>query len=201
MRAAVYCRVSSASQTERSQRAEVERWLLANGLADATWYVDTESGNHLDRAAFKRLQAAVFDADVDVIIVYKLDRISRSLVDGINTLVGWCKAGVRVVATSQQLDFSGPAGQLVAAVLFAVAQMETEARRERQRAGILAARAKNVKWGGSRKGRRLSVHEEQIELARRLRSEGQPVAQIAKATKISRRHLCRLLGHDAAAAG
>ena len=101
--------------------------------------MDKKSGDNLDRPAFAKLQAAIFNREVDTIAVFSFDRISRTLQDGINVLADWCKAGIRVISTSQQLDFSGATGQLVAAVLFAVAQMEQETRKERQAAGIAAA--------------------------------------------------------------
>ena len=89
----------------------------------------------------------MFAGEVDTIVVYKLDRVSRSLKDGINTLVGWCEQGIRVVSVTQQLDFNGAVGQLVGSVLFAVAQMEQETRRERQAAGIAAAKEAGVYIG------------------------------------------------------
>ncbi|HMP06143.1 MAG TPA: recombinase family protein, partial [Lacipirellulaceae bacterium] len=123
MSTAVYIRVSTVGQNAAGQRAEIDRWLKGHGLT-AAYFVDRRSGDSLDRPAFERLQAAIFAGEVHTVVVYKLDRLSRSLRDGINTLTDWLGQGVRVVSVTQQLDFSGATGQLVAAVLFAVAQME-----------------------------------------------------------------------------
>jgi DNA invertase Pin-like site-specific DNA recombinase len=55
--------------------------------------------------------------------VWKLDRIARSMREGINTLSRWCELGVRVVSVTQQIDLSGTVGHLVAGVLFAIAEI------------------------------------------------------------------------------
>jgi DNA invertase Pin-like site-specific DNA recombinase len=85
--------------------------------------------------------------NVNTIIVWKLDRISRSMQDGINTLIDWLKHDIHIVSVTQQLDFSGAVGQMVAGVLFAVAQMERENLRENTKRGLAAARARGVKLG------------------------------------------------------
>src|SRR5580693_7319282 len=95
---ASYVRVSTIGQNEAGQRAEIERWLTGNGIdpASVRWYVDKgKSGDSLKRPAFEQLQAAVFAGEVGTIVTYKLDRVSRSLRDGINTLAGWCEKGIR----------------------------------------------------------------------------------------------------------
>ena len=147
---AAYVRVSTVGQNEQGQRAEIVRWLAGNGIADSSvrWFVDKKSGDTLERQAFDELSAAIFNGEVSTVVCYKLDSISRSLRDGINTLADWCERGIRVVSTSQQLDFNGSVGQLLAAVLFAVAQMEQETRRERQAAGIAVAKRIKGKYKG-----------------------------------------------------
>jgi len=192
---AAYCRVSTTGQNEAGQVREIERWLKGNGLTDVQWFIDKQTGDNLDRPAFKLMQAAIFNGEIKTVVCWKLDRLSRSLADGINTLAGWCKAGVRVVSVTQQLDFAGPTGQLVAAVLFAVAAMEQETRRERQAAGIAAAKANGANWGGSSKGRRLTISESQIATAKRLRASDSSlsVSEIARSVGISRRSAYRFL--------
>ncbi len=180
---ACYVRVSTVGQTEASQRHELERWLKNHRRREkVVWFVDKKSGDNLRRPAFEKLQAAVFNGEIKTVVVYQLDRVSRSLTDGINTLVGWCKDGVRVVSVTQQLDFAGPAGQFIAAVLFAVAQMEQETRRERQAAGIAAAQKRGVQFG-RRKGE-TSIDGTRV---RRLKRQGNSASAIAGIMKISRR--------------
>jgi len=76
--------------------------------------------------------------------------------DGINVLCDWCDKGLRIVAVSQQIDFNGTMGKMLAAMLLGVAEMEQETRRERQAVGIAAAKAKGVYRGrkqGTTKGK------------------------------------------------
>jgi DNA invertase Pin-like site-specific DNA recombinase len=70
-----------------------------------------KSGDNLKRPAFDQLQAAVFAGEVGTIVTYKLDRLSRSLRDGINVLGEWCDKGLRVVSVAQQIDFNGTVGR------------------------------------------------------------------------------------------
>lgn len=185
---AVYCRVSSIDQTEACQRYDVERWLQGHGL-EATWFVDKgTTGDHLERPEFTRLQTAIFAGEVQTVVVYKLDRLSRTLRDGINTLTDWLKAGVRIVSVTQQLDFSGATGQLVAAVLFAVAQMEQETRRERQAAGIAVAKIQG-KYAGRRKDTTKAKPARVVELRKRGLNDG----EIATSLGLSRRTVQRYL--------
>lgn len=179
---AVYVRVSTIGQKEASQRQEIDRWLRGHGIKDAVYYVDKKTGDNLKRPAFERLQSAIFNGEVKTVIVYKLDRLSRSLKDGINTLTDWLNQGVRIVSVTQQLDFSGATGQLVAAVLFAVAQMEQETRRERQAAGIAAAKADGVYLG-----RKPGSTKAKPARAKQLRDKGNTVPEIAQAMGVSQR--------------
>jgi DNA invertase Pin-like site-specific DNA recombinase len=121
----VYIRVSSPSQKSDSQYAEIQRWLRAHGHALDTvqWFEDTETGATLTRSGLIRLQEAVFAGTVKMVVVWKLDRIARSMREGINTLSRWCELGVRVVSVTQQIDLSGTVGHLVAGVLFAIAEI------------------------------------------------------------------------------
>lgn len=121
MSTGVYIRVSTLDQENglKSQEKAIRDYLAGHGLADATWYRDRLSGATTKRPGFERLQKDIFLGKVKTVITWKLDRLSRSLRDGINVLTDWLNKDVRVVAVSQQLDFSGVTGQLIAAVLFA----------------------------------------------------------------------------------
>ena len=186
---AAYVRVSTTSQNEAGQRREIRKW-IENNLPGAKirWFVDKESGDTLDRPAFEKLQKAVFTGDVKTLVVYKLDRLSRSLRDGITTICDWCDHGVRLVSTSQQIDFNGTVGKMIASVLFAVAEMEQETRRERQAAGIAVAKEKGIY-----KGRKPGTTKAKPQRAARLRERGLSDAEIAEALGISRRTVQRYL--------
>ena len=183
-----YLRISTVGQNEAGQRREVQRWLDGNGITSdqVRWYTDIESRDHLDRPGFKRLQRDIFDGTVRTVVVYKLDRISGSLRDGVVTLSDWLERGVRFVAVTQMFDFSGTIGQMVAALLFGISQMEQETRRERQAAGIAAAKERGV-YRGRKPGSTKASRERVLEL----RQTGLTVAEVAAACGISRRSVLR----------
>lgn len=186
----VYVRVSTASQNEAGQRREITRWLTGNGIEpqSARWYVDKQTGDNLNRPAFERLQGDVFRGEVGTIVVYKLDRLSRKMRDGINTLSDWCERGIRVVATSQMIDFNGTIGKMLAAVLLGVAEMEQETRRERQAAGIAAAKERGIY-----QGRKAGTTKGKPDRAKKLAERGLTQQEIATALGVSRRTVVRYL--------
>lgn len=188
---AIYIRVSTVGQNEAGQRREVRKWLQGNGVSldSVRWFVDKETGDTLDRPAFVELQQAVFAGDVGTVVVWRLDRLSRKLRDGINVLCDWCEKGLRVVSVTQQIDFNGTVGKMLAAVLLGVAEMEQETRRERQRAGIDAAKERGVY-----QGRKLGTTKGKPDRARRLLDKGLNHSEIATALGVSRRTVLRYVG-------
>lgn len=186
----VYVRVSTASQNEAGQRREITRWLTGNGIGPESvrWYVDKQTGDNLNRPAFERLQADIFRGEVGAVIVWKLDRLSRKMRDGLNVLCDWCERGVRVVSVTQQLDLSGTVGRMIAAVLLAVAEMEQETRRERQAAGIAVAKERGIYVGRKAGSTKANPHR-----ARQLAARGLTHKEIATALGISRRTVIRYL--------
>ncbi|MCE2753961.1 MAG: recombinase family protein [Pirellula sp.] len=187
MTVAVYVRVSTSSQNEAEQKRDIMKWLTGNGinLVGVQWYIDKDSGQTLKQPEFEKLQRDIFSGAIKTVVVYKLDRLSRSLKDGIDVLCSWCQKGIRVVSTSQQIDFNGPIGQMIAAVLFAVAQFETEtrrARRDRQAAGIAVAKEKGAYRGRIRGATKAGVDPAR---AAELRAKGLTHAEVAKSMGIS----------------
>lgn len=187
---ACYCRVSSRRQTHESQKAEIQRWLHQNRIRArrVVWFEDTETGRSLKRPAFERLQKEIFAGKVAMVVVWKLDRLSRRQRDGINLLADWCERGVRIVVVTQQIDLSGTVGRLVASVLFGLAEIEQEFRHERQAAGIAVAKRKGIY-----RGRRRGTTKAKPARARALRSRGLTTPEIANALKISSRTVFRYL--------
>ena len=180
---AVYTRVSTGGQRDDSQAKALRDYVASHGLTSVRWYRDKETGAKLDRPAMRRLQADVFAGKVSTVICWRLDRLARNLRDGVNLLADWCERGVRVVSLCEQLDLSGAVGQIVASVLFGVAQMEREAINERIRSGIAARKAKGLPMG-RRPGQRpkWSPTKRKVDpaLARSLRNQGVPVRAIAE---------------------
>jgi DNA invertase Pin-like site-specific DNA recombinase len=130
----------------------------------------------------------VFAGGVETIVVYKLDRLSRKLRDGINVLCDWCERGLRVVSVTQKIDFNGTVSKMLAAVLLGVAEMEQENRRERQAAGIAAAREAGVYFG-----RKPGTTKAKPKRAVQLRKKGLTDTEVAEAMGVSRRTVQRYL--------
>src|SRR6266404_1986802 len=147
-----YLRVSSADQKHDSQRAEIKKYLKSNGISlnRVTWYEDTETGTRLKRPNFDRLQADIFDGKIKTVILWKLDRLSRNLRDGVNVLADWADKGIKIIVITQQLELSGVIGRTIAALLLGLAEIEHTNIRERQRAGIEAAKTRGVYTGRTR---------------------------------------------------
>lgn len=197
MKIAAYIRVSTVSQNLAGQKAAIKRWLKGQGIPakDVQWFEDKKTGDNTDRPAFKAMQRAVFDGDVKTIVVYKLDRVSRKIAEGLNVLQEWLDKGTRVVSVTQQFDFSGSTGKLVAAVLLGIAEMEQEARRERQQEGIEEAKKNGVykKNGDRRRGHRKITPK----LVATLHADGMSASKIASDFGIARSTVYKYLGEVA----
>ena len=191
----VYIRVSSHSQKSDSQHAEIRRWLTAHGhdLETVQWFEDTETGATLTRSGLIRLQEAIFAGTVKMVVVWKLDRIARSMREGINTLSRWCELGVRVVSVTQQIDLSGTVGHLVAGVLFAIAEIELQHVKECQTVGIALAKQRGVY-----KGRKHGATKAKPQRARELRDKGMTLLEIAQALHVDKRTVSRYLKQGSA---
>jgi DNA invertase Pin-like site-specific DNA recombinase len=190
---AIYVRVSSRRQDTRSQEPDLKRWIEAYADALVKWYRDKWSGKTMDRPGWKRLEADIAAGKVAKIVVWRLDRLGRTAA-GLTALFEYLqRRKIGFESLRDKVDLSTAAGRLMANVLASVAAYENEVRSERIRAGQAVARANGKTWGGSEKGRRLTVTDEQVETARRLRGEGEKIAAIARATGLSRPTVYRVL--------
>jgi site-specific DNA recombinase len=107
------------------------------------------SGGTIERPAFKRLMADVETGKVDAILVYKLDRLSRSLMDFARIMEVLEKRDVALVSITQSLDTKSSMGRLTMHILLSFAQFEREIISERTRDKIAAARRKGRFAGGA----------------------------------------------------
>lgn len=179
-----YARVSSRHQKADSQVSEINKWLKAQGHDEnqVRWYVDKETGKTLQRAEFERMQKDIFAGNVKTVVIWKLDRLSRRLRDGVNTLADWCERGLKIIVVTQQIELNGAVGRMIAALLLGLAEIELEYRAERQRAGIEVAKRKGVY-----KGRKRGTFKADPTRARELRARGLTVAEIATALGTTKR--------------
>lgn len=172
---AAYYRVSMDDQSCASQKREVQQWIIRNGWTLLHEYEDQAvSGGKNDRPALNRLLLDARARKFDCIVVYKLDRLGRSVLHLSNTIKDLDRWGVRFVSISQNIDTdkSNPTSRLLLHILAAVAEWERETIRERTTAGVRAAIARGVRVGGP-----IKIFDRAI--ADRLHDQGKSLRAIA----------------------
>ncbi len=159
LRCAIYTRKSSEEGLEQSfnsldaQREACEAY--ARSQAHEGWQVLPEfyddggfSGGNMERPALARLLAQIEAGKVDIIIVYKVDRLSRSLADFVRLVDLFDRHDVSFVSVTQQFNTSTSMGRLTLNVLLSFAQFEREVTSERIRDKISASKKKGMWMGG-----------------------------------------------------
>ena len=107
------------------------------------------SGGNVNRPALKELLTDIEAGQVDVVVVYKIDRLSRSLCDFADLSRTFERHGVSFVSVTQQIDTSNPAGRMLLNILMTFAQFEREMTSDRIHDKVLATRKKGVWSGGT----------------------------------------------------
>ena len=187
-RCAVYCRVSSDERLEQefnsidaqkeagqayvaSQRSE--GWIPVVDDYDDPGF----SGGNTERPGLKRLMADIERGLVDIVVVYKIDRLTRSLADFSKMVEVFERQGVSFVSVTQQFNTTTSMGRLMLNVLLSFAQFEREVTGERIRDKIAASKRKGLWMGGvpplgyDVANRLLVVNETEAQLVRRIFGE------------------------------
>ena len=152
-RVALYARVSTR---DKDQDPEVQLVSMREYAATRGWevieYVDqAPAGDLRRRVAWRRLLNHAKQRRIDLLMVWKLDRAFRSVIDAVNTLDALDHHGVGFFALTQpELDTTSPTGRLVFYILAAVAEMERDLIAARVKEGMRVAAAKGVKIGRPR---------------------------------------------------
>lgn len=159
LRCAVYTRKSSDEGLEQdfnsldAQREACEAfissqrregWLLNRDLYDDGGF----SGGTMERPAFQRLLKDVSAGHIDIVVVYKVDRLTRSLSDFVKIVDVFDKHGVSFVSVTQQFNTTSSMGRLTLNILLSFAQFEREVTGERIRDKIAASKKKGMWMGG-----------------------------------------------------
>jgi len=125
-----------------SQRAE--GWIpVADDYDDPAY-----SGGNMERPALKRLMADIERGLIDIVVVYKIDRLTRSLADFSKMVEVFERQGVSFVSVTQQFNTTTSMGRLMLNVLLSFAQFEREVTGERIRDKIAASKRKGIWMGG-----------------------------------------------------
>jgi DNA invertase Pin-like site-specific DNA recombinase len=175
-RAAIYVRVSTAEQDTGLQETELREYVESRGWSCIVYRDQGQSGAKNDRPGLTALLNDLRRRKTDVVVVWALDRLARSL-KHLLTIAEECRLlGVDLVSLRQNIDTTLPAGRLTFAVLGAVAEFEREMLRERVKSGMAQARR-----AGKRVGRPAlrQFAPSEIETMRQLRSKGTSVRKLA----------------------
>lgn len=171
---------------------DLERWVTAHD-GSVEWFKDTFTGRTMRRPGMNKLLDTLRAGKLERIVVWRLDRLGR-------TTRGLCQLfdelrerHVDLVSLKDGFSLESPAGRLHARILASVAEYETEVRHERVVAGQAVARRKGKKWGGSSKGWRWKVSDDQVAAIHEMRAAKKSIAHIARVTGLSRPTIYRVL--------
>jgi site-specific DNA recombinase len=200
LRCAVYTRKSSEEGLEQefnsldAQREACAAYIASQrseGWAQVRDQYDDGgiSGGTLDRPALQRLLSDIEDGLVDVVVVYKIDRLSRSLMDFSKLVEVFDRNNVTFVSVTQSFNTTTSMGRLTLNILLSFAQFEREVTAERIRDKVKASRMKGIFMGGTPpygykpKDRKLVVDEEE---ARNVRWIFARFLELGSATELAR---------------
>ena len=186
-RAGLYARVSTNDQqTLPMQSHAMREYAARRGWAIAMQVREVGSGAAKRQAREKLLEAAR-RRQIDVVLVWRLDRWGRSVTDLLATLQELDHLGVGFVSLTEALDLTTPAGRAMAAMLAVFAAFEREILQERTRAGLAHARE-----NGKRLGRPATAALHSAEI-RRLFRAGISKSEIARRLQVGRTSVRRIL--------
>ena len=152
-RTAIYCRVSREGQVIDEQLEECKRFCENKGFYVVREYSDIISGIKDSRPNLDLLMKDAFNGEFDVVVVWKLDRLGRSLQHLVSIVNQWKMYNIDFICVTQQFDTTTPNGKLLFHIFSAIAEFERELISERTKLGL--RRAKNVgKRGKDKKPRR-----------------------------------------------
>jgi DNA invertase Pin-like site-specific DNA recombinase len=187
VRAGLYARVSTQDQqTLPMQNRAMREYATRRGWT-LTMQVKEVGSSASQRQMREKLINAARRREIDVVVVWRLDRWGRSVTDLLATLQELEHLGVGFVSLTEALDLTTPAGRVMAGLLAVFAEFEREILRERVRAGLAHARQ-----NGMRLGRPLTagLHTDQV---RKLHRSGLSKSEISRRLNIGRTSVRRIL--------
>ena len=193
-KAAIYVRVSTNEQDTGLQETELQQYVESRGWEYVVYRDKAQSGAKNDRPALNQMLGDMRRRKFDVVVVWKLDRLARSLKQ-LLTIGEECRSlGVDLVSLRQNIDTTLPAGRLTFQILGAVAEFERELLRELVKAGMAQARrtGKHVGRPALRK-----FQPTDIDRMRGLRSMGTSVRKLAKDFETTQWMVARLTNSPA----
>jgi DNA invertase Pin-like site-specific DNA recombinase len=185
-RAAVYTRVSSVDQHPESQLLDLRQMAAQRNLEIVTEYSDRISGAKARRPGLDNLMRDARRGRFDVVLVWAADRIARSVRHFLEVLDELNRLNIEYVSLRENIDTGGPLGRAIVVIIGAIGELERNLIIERVKSGMRRARLE-----GRQIGRKpLELDRDAIQ---RDRQHGMSLGQIAKAHRISRATVHRVL--------
>jgi DNA invertase Pin-like site-specific DNA recombinase len=175
-----YARVSTYEQTLNLQRDALEK------AACSKIFTDVISGVKAERKGLD--EALAYVRKGDTLVVWRLDRLGRSLPHLITTMTDLLERGIGFKSLTENIDTTTSGGKLIFHIFGALAEFERNLIRERTQAGLTAARAR-----GKTGGRPKALIGKKLSIARDLYEKQHPIGEILQTLKISRATLYRSL--------
>ena len=206
---AIYIRTSTKKQDTRSQDQELTAW-AATQTEPVKTYTDKATGKNFNRPGWESLWQDVLAGKVSKLVVWRLDRLGRTVAPLTAILDELEARKVGFVSLKDGFDASTPAGRLCRNVLASVAQFETEIRSERQTAGIQAAKRQMEEqgqrktrsgrivqsWSPREAGTPRKLTPEVLTALKEMVKAGKPKAEIARLLGLSRITVYRALAAE-----
>lgn len=186
MKVAAYIRVSTEDQREALQQDAVHQYVSTRGLVLHKEYIDKISGGTSKRPALDELLADARRRRFDAIVVWKIDRLGRSVQHLLTVLGELQSLGIQFISLQEAIDTGTPAGRMVFTFLGAVAEFERSIISERVRAGMAAAKLRGKHCGRPKQ----SMDEETVV---QMRSNGASMRKIAKSVGCSHQSVANIL--------
>ena len=191
-RVALYLRVSTSNQTTQNQRHDLERVAALRGWTIVDTFQDkgiSGAKGRIDRPALDALLKAATRRKIDLIAVWSVDRLGRSLQHLVETVNELNALGVDLYIHQQAIDTSTPAGKLAFSVFGALAEYERSLIRERVCAGLERAKRDGIKLG-----RPTNLNDTVRNTILALRSRDIPIRRIAAQLKVGTGTVYSVLG-------
>jgi putative DNA-invertase from lambdoid prophage Rac len=189
LRAGLYARVSTIDQQTLPMQLRAMREYAARRGWTITLQVREVNAGAARREAREKILDAARRREIDLVLVWRLDRWGRSVTDLLATLQELEHLGVGFVSLTEALDLTTPAGRAMAGLLAVFAAFEREILQERTKAGLAHARQ-----NGKRLGRPMTAGLQAAEI-RNLYRAGVAKAEIARRLQIGRTSVRRILAH------
>src|SRR5688500_15791828 len=164
---------------------ELERYAETQD-APIKWFKDIFTGKSMARPGWTKLENAIRDGSVTTVVVWRLDRLGRTCKGLVSLFEELRIRKVNLISLREHIDLATPAGRMMAQVIAAIAEYETELRGERVLAGQAVARDAGKRWGGSKPGVPKKVKQTHIKTIKMLLADGEPITSIAAAVGLSR---------------